>query len=103
MKHRLKYTVLFLSDLKEIFNYIAQDNPIKAKEFLQKIDDNIQQLESSPRLGKLVRETDEILIDDTRRIVYKNYVIYYSVAKQENLIYLERIIHGGRHILLDNS
>jgi addiction module RelE/StbE family toxin len=82
-----------ISDLENIGDYIADDNPRRAVSFIEELRQRCQQLEKFPKshpkfaaLGK-----------NARYMAYGNYVILYNV--QSDKVRIERILHGARDIL----
>lgn len=79
-------------DIDAIWDYIAQDNPTAATQFLGKLADKLTILAHQPRAG---RRCDE-LGHDILRFPIGTYIIFYRIVAQ----YLEvaRILHGARDI-----
>ena len=83
------------NDLEDIENYISQDSPVIARNFISRIFDKIDVLYQYPGFGKPVPELKDKSI---REILLNKYRIVYRIADDEN-IQVIRIIHGAR--LLD--
>jgi plasmid stabilization system protein ParE len=79
-------------DLREIGDYIARDNPIRAGTFLDEILQSCDFIGSSPETFPLRPR----LGTGIRRTFHKRYAIYYRVLLEE--IRIERVIHGARNI-----
>lgn len=79
-------------DLDGIWDYIAQDNPAKADEWLRLLNRKIEMLAESPHMG---RERSEFL-PGLRSFAVGNYVIFYRVM--ESGIEIVRLLHGGRDL-----
>jgi toxin ParE1/3/4 len=82
-----------LSDLAEIWDYIADDSEAQADAFVAKIDAKFQILAKQPGIGRLRDE----LAADLRSLPIGRYVIFYlSLANGVEII---RVLHGSRDIV----
>lgn len=88
---RFKLTPLARSDLQDIHDYIAADNPKVARQYLNILKQKCQQLAESPGPG-LQREE----YDDLYRFPVGNYLIFYRPTAEG--IDVIRILHGARDI-----
>lgn len=79
-------------DLDEIWDYIAEDSPERAANFLRKLYTKMQVLAASPNIG---RKRDK-LAPGLRSFPYGNYVIFYFLT--ENGIEVVRVLQGSRDI-----
>lgn len=81
------------SDLAEIGDYIARDNPVRARRFVEELTVAALAVgdvpSSSPTIGRYRRT-------GLRRRVHKGYLIIYRVA--EGLVEIVRILHGARDV-----
>lgn len=86
------------NDLKEIWLYIAENNPASADRTLQELKKKFQLLAENPQLGK----SQDQLIVRLRTFPHKKYVIFYFPKK--NGIEIYRVLHGARDFedLLEN-
>lgn len=89
---RLRFTHEAQSDLNEIWEYIALDNPTVAVEFTNLIKRKCYILVDNPCLG---REREE-LASSLRSIPVGNYIIFYRSKDDE--VQIIRILHGSRDI-----
>lgn len=80
------------SDLREISDYIAQNNPETAIRFLLKLNEQFKILAENPFLGR----SREELLADLRGFPFGNYVVFYLPL--DNGIEIVRILHGSRDI-----
>jgi toxin ParE1/3/4 len=78
------------TDLDEIWWHIAQDNPINADRFLDRIQDSCQTLADYPHMGV---KRDE-LKPGLRSHPVDNYLIYYFPLADG--IEILRVLHGSR-------
>lgn len=85
--HKIKYTERAIIELNSIYNYIYYNlaNPIAAIRFREQIPKPISNLEYFPYMGK------KILNSNFRYLIFKNYLIFYSVNNQN--VEIQRIIH----------
>ena len=70
----IKWTEEASQWLKEIFDYIAQDNPLAAQRVVNGIYDKTQILKSFPKIGYLYRKEPE---GEIRVLLYGHYRIAY--------------------------
>lgn len=79
-----------LTDLAEIHDYIAADNPVAAKAAIQRIRQVANTLSEHPTLGRTGR------VPDTRELVCGRlpYVIAYRIDARE--VDIIAVIHGAR-------
>ena len=89
---RLFFRPKAVADLESIGDYIARDNPLRARSFVaelrqqcNKIADNPAAYRSRPELAK-----------DLRSCVYSNYVIFFAV--ESDAVMIVRILHGAMDI-----
>jgi addiction module RelE/StbE family toxin len=77
-------------DLREIYLYIAQDNPHAARNLQAQIKERVTLLQDNPRLGRPGR------IDGTRELVMASnpYILPYRV--REETIEILAVYHGAR-------
>ncbi len=73
---RLVWTDFAIERVSEIAKYIAQDNPKAAEKWVDAIFDKAKVLKNFPKIGRMV---PEILRDEIREIVFKNYRIIYKI------------------------
>jgi len=79
--------------LKEIYEYIAEDNPTAAGKVVSGIYDKAQVLRDFPELGHKYREEPE---GDIRILLYGHYRIAYIIA--EGCIDILGVFHGALDI-----
>ena len=92
-KHRIRYLPIAQQDLIEIFDYIREDNPTAATNFIDKIDKSISKLELFPKLG-VVPKDYRLEFLGYRMLVIDSYLVFYVII--ENIIVIRRIIYGRR-------
>ena len=82
-----------LSDLRDIYEFIAKDSPYYAEKHIEELSDKAQQLTTSPKRGKVVPEIGNPAI---REIIEGNYRIIYTVSDDESQVQIIRIHHSER-------
>lgn len=90
--HEIKYTERAIIELNSIYNYIYYNlaNPIAAIRFREQIPKPISNLEYFPYIGKKISNSN------FRYLIFKNYLIFYSVNNQN--VEIQRIIHKNQKI-----
>ena len=76
---RLLWTEEALVRLKEIEEYISQDSPKAAAEFVDKLISLAETITKNPEKGRIV---PELSIEFIRELLYKNYRIVYLIKKR---------------------
>ncbi len=79
--------------LKEIYEYIAQDNPVAAGKVVSGIYEKAQLLSDFPEIGYKYREEPE---GEIRILLYGHYRIAYLIA--EDSIEILGVFHGALQI-----
>ncbi len=88
---RLIWTEPALTDLDEIAEYIALDNPQAASRFIQKVFDRVQRLEAHPKSGK---RPPELTRTHYREVVVAPCRIFYRVEKDD--VYVLYVMRSER-------
>ncbi len=86
---KIVWSPLALERISEIADYIAQDNPTAAANWVETIFAKVEQLKSFPGSGRIAPETDNQKI---RELIYRNYRIIYRI--EEKQISVLTIRHG---------
>lgn len=90
---RVAFRPQAVRDLEGIAEYIAADNPVRARSFVQEIRQRCRLLGDFPESARRFPELGR----DARILPYRNYVIIYRNLPDQVLI--SRVIHGARDIL----
>lgn len=86
---RIVWSPLAIDRAAEIAGYIAQDKPSAAKRWIEEIFSKVDQLKSSPQIGRVVPEISD---SQFRELIYGNYRIIYRIgAKQISIL---TVLHG---------
>jgi toxin ParE1/3/4 len=98
---KLTWTNESLNRLIEIEDYISEDSPRRALDFVNQIIQKAESIKKHPRKGRVV---PEFSIPEIRELVYKNYRIVYiirtesleilTVFESHRLIRRDEIIKG---------
>jgi plasmid stabilization system protein ParE len=81
----------------EIADYIAQDKPSAAEKWINTVFSKVEQLRSSPEIGRILPELNNTHF---REIIYGNYRIIYRIEKKQISVLT---IRHGRQILPINE
>ena len=89
---KIVWTELSTSDLREVFEYIAEDSIRYASITANKVYQRVQPLADNPLLGRIVPEFNE---NNIRELIEGNYRIIYRI-KSEIQIDVLRVYHVAR-------
>lgn len=89
----LFWTTPAIDDLTAIKDYIAQGSEYYADEFIQRILNTVQTLETYPELGRMIPEVED---PTARELIFQNYRILYRL--KHDRIDIAAVIHGRRDI-----
>ena len=87
------------SDLDGIVSYIAIDlaNPQAASDFVDKLQDNIEEARVFPESVSLV-DNEFLQLKNVRKKLIGNYIMYYLPNTVEKIIIILRIVYGKQNI-----
>ena len=87
------------SDLDGIVSYIAVflANPQAASDFVDKLQDNIEEARAFPESGSLVHN-EFLQLESVRKKMVGNYIMYYLPDMGEEIIYVLRIVYRKRYM-----
>ena len=94
-KFRIEYLPIAEKDLTEILEYIQIDNPAVALNLLDEIDKAISKLSYFPYMGSIPKDQRLILLN-YRMLVVENYLVFYVVFDEEEVVEIRRVLHGKR-------
>jgi len=97
---KLEYISTFYSDIASVSDYL-EDYPQKAKRLFGKLDIKLNNLVDNPELYPIYKDYPEF-----RRIVIEDYLVFYSIDKQAEIIEVHRLIAGKMDIpiqLIENN
>jgi plasmid stabilization system protein ParE len=93
---KIIWSPLVIERASEIAEYIAQDKPSAAEKWINTVFSKVEQLKSSPEIGRVVTE---IRNDQFRELIYGNYRIIYRIEKTQ--ISILTIRHGKQILPID--
>ncbi len=98
MKHyRVEIMPTAREGLLEIGEYIALDNPIRAVTFIDEITNSLKKtLSLFPLSGKVAE--DLALTEEIRMLPHGNYVSYYRVIENKQLVEILYVFNARRNI-----
>src|SRR5688500_1209917 len=82
-----------LRDLEAIALYVAQDDPLAAERWVDKLVDRAERAAAAPRAGRIVPEWGD---PDIREVFLRTYRIVYRV--EENRILVLTVFEGHRQL-----
>ena len=94
---KIVWTELSIDDLKDIFDYIAEDSKRYAQITVNKIYLKVQLIINNPFIGRIVPEINE---KNIREIISGNYRIVYRIIN-ENQADILRVYHSARLLKKD--
>jgi toxin ParE1/3/4 len=94
-RYALRYLPVAADDLVSIFDWIADDSPSVASDFVDKLDQRIGQLETYPFLGRIPRD-DKLKSSGYRVLVIESYLVFYIVRGKA--VEIHRVLHGSRNL-----
>lgn len=89
---KIIWTELSTLDLKEIFDYIAENSHRYAAITTNKIYQRVQVIAINPFLGRIVNEFND---NSIRELIEGNYRIIYKI-KSDNQVDILRVYHSAR-------
>ncbi len=93
---RIIWSPLAVDRASEIADYIAQDKPVAAKQWINNVFAKVEQLQYSPQIGRVV---PEITNNQFRELIFGNYRIIYHIGIKH--ISILAIRHGKQILPID--
>ncbi|MBI4620127.1 MAG: type II toxin-antitoxin system RelE/ParE family toxin [Desulfobacterales bacterium] len=90
---RIIWSPLAVDRASEIADYIAQDKPSAAEKWIDTVFSKVEQLKSSPKIGRIVPEIND---SQFRELIYGNYRIIYRIETKQ--ISILTIRHGRQRL-----
>lgn len=82
-----------LLDVEHIRDYIAQDSPVYAQPFIERLLHTTRHLPDFPKSGRPMPEADN---PDIREVIYQGYRIVYRLRSET--IEIVMVAHGSRNL-----
>ena len=95
MAYRLTWSPAARFDLREIFAYIAEDDPATAGRFVRSLFCAVERLPCFPESGRIVPEFRDPAI---REVIRRPCRIVYRIKAGSGLIEIARVWHAARGI-----
>ena len=95
-KYKIEWAGVAENDLKEIVEYIAEDNPSNAFEILKKIKQKASSLYTFPERGRIVPELKDQGILLYRELVVPPWRIIYRISEMK--VYVLSVLDARRNI-----
>lgn len=95
-KYKVLLSIKAKEDLKSIVFYIKNNlkEPSIARKYAKVIQEEITSLSYFPQRNAIIN--DETIINlKIRKIVVKNYIIFYKINEENNIVNIERILYGA--------
>lgn len=94
--YRIVWRPIAESDLDNIVDFIAQDNPIKAEEFGYALRTKVLPLAQHPKLGRTGRPGLPKFLREL--VVHKNYIVFYRVLDDARTVEILRVKHTAQQV-----
>lgn len=88
----VKFRIRAEADLTEIADFIAKDNPARAKSFVNDLIDRCLRIDDDKFAPRLRPEIGE----GVRLVVYGRYLVLYRVDDADTIVL--RVVHGARDL-----
>jgi addiction module RelE/StbE family toxin len=90
---KIVWTEPAVADLTAVRDYIARDSERYARQFVSRIIEAVERLESFPEMG---RRVPEAMDRDVREVLFQAYRIIYRVAAER--VEILSVLHGSREL-----
>jgi toxin ParE1/3/4 len=96
--YKLEYLPIALNDMVDIARYISQDlkNPDAAIRLSEKMINSAEKIKDSPYINPVFTAAKP-LKKEYRRLIVKNYIMFYWVDETEKKIIMARVFYGKRN------
>ena len=93
----MAFNILYLekaeSDLESILDFIAEDSPQRASDYLRFLQKEISILADFPKLGISCKRKH--IRRNCRILVIENYLIFYRIDETAQSVTIGRVLHGS--------
>lgn len=95
-EYKVKLSIQAKEDYKSIIKYIKYKllEPNIAERYAELIKDEINTLKYNPQKFAII-DHDIIKEYKLRKLIIKNYIVFYRINIDENIVNVERILYGG--------
>lgn len=94
MNARIRRSAAADADLADVWLFAAQDGPERADQLIDRLEQAIKRLVDYPRIG---HRRDDVAAD-LRLLVQDRYLVIYRYSRAENVVTVERVVHGSRDL-----
>lgn len=92
--YRIVWRPMAESDLDNIIDYIARDNPTRAGEFGQELRDKTLPLAQHPKMGRTGRPGLPAFVREL--VAHRNYIVFYRVLDEARTVEILRVKHAAQ-------
>lgn len=93
---RIVWRPMAEADLKNIIDYIAQDNPTWGETFGQALRDKTLPLARHPKMGRTGRPGLPAFVREL--VAHRNYIVFYRVLDEANTVEILRVKHAAQQM-----
>ncbi|MCL1837430.1 MAG: type II toxin-antitoxin system RelE/ParE family toxin [Treponema sp.] len=99
MDYEVKLLGLAERDIDEICQYLSQFYPGTPGRFLDALEKNFENISNNPKMFPKYEYNKEF-----RRSITGDFLVFYKIDEENNLVRIYRILHGKRNIstILEN-
>lgn len=95
-KYKIKLSKDARNDYFNIIRYIKYTlvEPTIADKYANLINQEIKKLEYTPQRFAVI-PSNIIKYNNIRKLIVKNYIVFYRINENEKIVHIERILYGG--------
>ena len=93
MAYRIFWTPIAVQDLRDICNFISQDNPVAAQQIGEELIKQADAMALFPQSGRMVPEKKDPVVRET---IVGSYRIIYQIDEVNKVVTVARIWHSAR-------
>ena len=90
---KVRWSLTAGDDLRELEDFIARDSVLHAIQFIDRIVESAETLQTVPQLGRVVPEFSQ---PDLRELLFRGYRIVYLL--KDEYVTILRVVHGARDL-----
>ena len=93
--YKIFFTDNAIQDMNNIFEYISEKLylPNSARNLMKEINNKIETLKYMPKIYNVIKKND-LLENEYRKIVIKNYVIIYTINECTKVVYVVNLYYS---------
>ncbi len=95
-KYKIKFSKEARNDYFDIIRYIKYNlvEPTIANKYAKLINEEIEKLEYNPQRFSII-DVDIQNYSDIRKLIIKNYIVFYRINENNKIVNIERILYGA--------